>query len=288
MIRLFDAHADTAYELWIKKEPFQKNSCHIDGEKASAYSQYEQIFAICSLAGSKWELTEAQFRECFDYFFKLMEGERSVKAHYSIEGAELIGCDPERLEQLAHQGFVTSTLTWNADNALAGWHRSELGLTDQGKAYVRAAEECGILIDVSHLSEAAFWQLADMAQNPIVASHSNCSALWKHSRNLTDDQLRAIGESGGIVGLNLYTDFLGENADFSLMRHHLEHMMLLCGTEHVCLGGDLDGCECLPEGFSDLSGYGKFYQYLQSCGYEASLLDRIFYRNLYELLERRR
>ena len=177
------------------------------------------------------------------------------------------------------------TLTWNADNALAGWHGSALGLTPRGHDFVREAQRLGLRIDVSHLSETAFWQLMDCTQAPILASHSNCRALCSCTRNLTDDQLRSLAQTGGTVGLNLYPPFLGGRADFDTLRAHLEHMLTLCGEDHVALGGDLDGCGELARGFTDVSSWASFYAYLQAAGYPADLLDRIFFRNLLQLLQ---
>ena len=176
-----------------------------------------------------------------------------------------------------------TTLTWNADNALAGCHSSTQGLSARGEEFVRTAEKLEILIDVSHLSEAAFWDLVRVARRPILASHSNCRVLCEHTRNLTDDQLRAVAESGGTVGLNLYPPFLSENAGFSVLQRHLEHMLLLCGEDHVAIGGDLDGCEELADGFSNLSDFFGFYEFLRGKGYEEALLDRVFYTNLLHL-----
>lgn len=285
MIRLFDAHADTPYELWVRKEHLNQNSCHIDLKKARVFDTYSQVFAFCSLAGSKWALSEADFADCLAKFQEEIAVQSQIKAHLSIEGAEVIACDPERLYDLRKQGFVMSTLTWNADNALAGWHKSSLGLTELGKRYVKTAQELGMLIDVSHLSETAFWDLMRVTQNPIIASHSNCRALCNSTRNLTDDQLRALAETGGAVGLNLYVGFLGEGADYETLRRHLEHMLRLCGEKQVCLGGDLDGCDVLPKGFTDVTSYANFYEYLQGCGYSTELLDAIFYKNLHRLIE---
>lgn len=286
MIRLFDSHADTPYELWIRKETLVQNTCHIDSLKARPFGEYRQVFAFCSLTGSKWEITREEYLQCFDHFLECLEGQTFVKPHFSVEGAEVIDCDPEQLPVLRDKGFVMSTLTWNYDNDLAGFHKSEKGLTDRGRAYVRSAEENGILIDVSHLSEPAFWDLIRVTRAPILASHSNCRSIWNHSRNLTDDQLRAITETGGLVGLNLYVPFLGKEADFETLLRHLEHMLRICGEDHICLGGDLDGCDVLPKGFTDLSSYSDLYAFLQGKGYDETLLDRIFYSNLDRLIGR--
>lgn len=305
--RVFDAHCDTAFELWYRKEPLNKNTCHIDLEKASAFSAYAQIFAFCSLSGfmenapittqelltlplNKLRREVAEHAERAGFArntaeVKALNAAGKMAILLSVEGPEVFDCDPARLAALRAEGFVTMTLTWNADNVLAGWHGSGNGLTEAGRDFVREAERCGILIDVSHLSERAFWELAEMSTRPILASHSNARAVWEHSRNLTDDQLRAIGQCGGTVGLNLYADFLGEGPDFDTLRRHLDHMLELCGEAHVTLGGDLDGCEALPRGFRDLRDYGGLYDYLLAHGYDAPLLEKLYYDNLMSLLK---
>lgn len=291
--------------LWTEKQPLLQNTCHVDLVKASLFHAYAQVFAFCSYAGmtDRMPCTQEEyltiplktlreevernseriaFAQNAAQIYEL-NGQGKIAALLSIEGPEVIGCDSECLPDLRKEGFCMSTLTWNADNALAGCHGGSQGLTDRGRAYVKAAQENGILIDVSHLSDAAFWDLVDITDKPILASHSNCRAICYHSRNLTDDQLRAIADTGGTVGLNLYQPFLGENADFETLQKHLEHMLRLCGETHVSLGGDLDGCDILPQGFHDLADYAKFYEYLQDCGYSETLLNCIFYDNLYRL-----
>lgn len=304
-IRVFDGHCDTAAELLMRKQPLAGNECHVDLDKARSLDGYAQVFAFCSLAGI--DVGGEPQKLLFEMPLRNLRGQIAayseriafagdgaqaqalleqgkVAALLSIEGAELMDCDPQRLFPLKKDGFVMCSMTWNADNALAGWHGSDRGLSDRGRAFVRAAEEAGVLIDVSHLSEKAFWQLAEYANRPILASHSNCRALCDCTRNLTDDQLRAIAQLGGTVGLNLYTEFLGESATFDTMRAHLEHVMHICGENHVALGGDLDGCEALPKGFSDVGSYRDFGEYLLEKGYAEALVDRIFFGNLAQLL----
>lgn len=287
MIRLFDSHADTPYEIWVRKERLGENTCHIDSKKAQGYGNYKQVFAFCSLSGSKWEITREEFLACYDYFVESLKDQTFVTPYLSIEGPEVICCDPEKIADLAQKNFVMSTLTWNHDNDLAGFHKSDKGLTDKGVAYVRSAQEAGILMDVSHLSENAFWDLMKVTRAPILASHSNCRRIWDHTRNLTDDQLRALADTGGLVGLNLYVPFLGQEADFETLLRHLEHMLDLCGPKKVCLGGDLDGCDVLPKEFRDVSSYLDFHSFLRERGYEESLLDDIYYNNLNTLIEGR-
>lgn len=302
MIRLFDGHCDTAYELWRRGQPLEKNTCHIDLRKASAFGAYAQVFAFCSYAGRAdvdcaSMLTEPlavlrkqvekntdriAFADTRETILQTLSGGKAA-ALLSVEGAEVIACDPGSLAALRKQGFRMLTLTWNADNALAGCHQSDGGLTAQGRAFVREAQALDIFVDVSHLGECAFWNLADITTKPILASHSNARALCDHSRNLTDDQLRALAQTGGTVGLNLYPPFLGEHADFETLLRHLEHMLTLCGETHVALGGDLDGCDTLATGFSSVADYADFYAFLSARGYAEDLLDRLFFRNLLAL-----
>ncbi len=304
-IRLFDAHCDTAFELYRKGQHLWENDGHIDLKRAGKYESYGQLFAFCSLAGIRnlpWSAEDLLLKP-LDYLRKEISansqriafaanGSDAARLHsrgrfaalLSVEGAEVIDCDPERLPWLRNQGFVMTTMTWNADNSLAGFHGGTQPMTDRGRAFVKTAQQLGILIDVSHLGEASFWDLIRVTDAPIVASHSNCRSLWDHSRNLTDDQLRAIGETGGAAGLNLYPVFLGENADYDCLLRHLEHMLDILGETGVMLGGDLDGCEVLAEGFHGVESYASFYEFLQTKGYDTALLDRIFYHNLLRLL----
>lgn len=304
-LKLFDAHCDTAFELYRKGEHLVKNSCHIDLNRAGNYENFGQLFAFCSLSGIRnlpWSAEELLLKP-LEYLRREIEankdiislassGEEAAKLHrngkmaalLSIEGAEVIGCDPDRLQWLREQGIVMMTMTWNADNALAGFHGGTAGMTEQGRVFVRQAEDLGMLIDVSHLSETSFWDLMKVTRGPIVASHSNCRSLCDHSRNLTDDQLRAISDTGGAVGLNLYPVFLGERANFDCLYRHLEHMLSILGEKHVMLGGDLDGCDTLTDGFAGVESYADFYDFLQSKGFAESLLEDIFYNNLLRLL----
>ena len=304
-IRLFDGHCDTAFLLWQQHQSLLQNTCHIDLVKACAFHAYAQVFAFCSYAGMTdlmpctqeeyltlpLKILREEVEKNSEYIafaetaaqVKVLNAQGKIAALLSIEGPEVIGCEPERLPDLRAQGFRMSTLTWNADNALAGCHLGGGGLTDRGRAYVRAAQENNILIDVSHLSTSAFWDIVHITMKPILASHSNCRAWCDHSRNLTDDQLRAIADTGGTVGLNLYPPFLGENADFDTLQKHLERMLIICGPTHVALGGDLDGCDILAQGFDDLTGYAGFYDFLKGKGYSENLLNLIFYDNLYRL-----
>ena len=143
--------------------------------------------------------------------------EGKTAAFLAIEGAEAIGCDPGRLDEAYEQGVRMVSLVWNVENPLTGSCVTGSGLTQKGKEFFRRAQRLGMLVDVSHLSERGFWDMAELAEKPIVASHSDSFAVCPHPRNLTDAQFQAICDLGGTAGLNLYGPFLTDGPRVTLM-----------------------------------------------------------------------
>ena len=302
---VFDLHCDTAVELSARGKAWEKNDLHIDLERAKGLLHHIQVYAFCCVYDRQGkplaqEEAEAAFvnsyaaflselslhrdthrlcRSAEDMIAAVREGKQPV--FLSLEGPEVINCDPGRLEELKSLGFIMTTLTWNYTNALAGPHTTEEGLTAQGKAFVRQAQDLGLLIDVSHLSEKAFWDLCDITSAPILASHSNSRAVCDHSRNLTDRQFKTICNFGGLVGLNLYPPFLNPsgNAEFSDVRRHLDYFLSLGGEHFLALGGDLDGCDSLPAGFAGVESWNELGKYLIASGMEEEQVLHIFNNN---------
>ena len=178
-------------------------------------------------------------------------------------------------------------LTWNYANALSGSNadRPEEGLTEKGRAFVRRCRELGVLPDMSHISEKAFWDVYELG-GVMFASHSNSKSVYCHRRNLTDEQFAAISETGGVAGLNLYAEFLGENATCDTVIAHAERFLSLGGEKAVAIGADLDGCDALPEGISGIQDMEKLYEAFLKKNYSESLLRDIFFNNLFNLIER--
>lgn len=299
---VFDSHCDTASELWRKGQSLTQTDCMVSLSQAEKFAGYGQFFAFCPLPGmTKESEYENLFWSPYRYFMALLEqhkdqitlctnaeqyqtaiSQHKTAAFLSLEGAEGICCDPGRVEELRQAGISMVNLTWNADNALAGCsHRNGPGLSKQGREFVRNAQKCGILVDVSHISDAAFWDLIDLTERPLVASHSNARALCGHSRNLTDEQYLAICRTGGYVGINLYSLFLSDDgqADLDTVYRHMDHFLTL-GGEHVALGGDLDGCDQLPVQFYGLRDYQALAYYLENRGYSEETIHNIFSKTM--------
>ena len=302
---VFDLHCDTAVELSLQKKQLAANDLQLDLARADRLLTHHQFYAFCCVYDQgglplPQPMAESRFYTAVSDFYSqlsgsaervrlcrnvedLIDGARAQKqgVFLSLEGPEVIDCDPERLEELKELGFLMTTLTWNFPNALAGPHGTDQGLTDRGRAFVRRAQELGILIDVSHLSEKAFWDLVDITSAPIVASHSNSRAVCDHTRNLTDKQFKVICNLGGLVGLNLYAPFLNASgrADFSDVKRHLDHFLELGGQHHLALGGDLDGCDKLPTGFTGIDSYNDLGRWLMQQGMEELTVNNIFNNN---------
>ena len=294
--RVFDGHCDTPVELWLQEKQLRSSDLAVSLDKAAGLGGYAQFFAFCTAwIETRMPHTE-HFSRALDYFLAQLrknedritlcrtapEAEAAMQAgkcaaFLAIEGAEAVREDEGLLELAYEAGVRMVSLVWNLPNGLSGSCQTGEGLTEKGKRFFRRAQKLGMLVDVSHLSEKGFWDMAELAERPIVASHSNSAAVCPHVRNLTDEQFRALCQLGGLSGINLYSAFLTEGrATFEDVRRHIDHFLELGGDGHIALGADLDGCEALPEGFSRLGDYEKLAEYLTGCGYSDGMMQKLF------------
>ena len=178
-------------------------------------------------------------------------------AFLAVEGMAALGDDPAAVERCWQAGIRIAMLTWNETNALATGAGGDAGagLTAAGRRAVRQIQERGMLMDVSHLNDGGFWDVARMTQGPLIASHSNCRQLCDVPRNLTDDQLKAIRDSGGVVGLNVYHGFVHREPAWQTVEtlaRHAVHMAEVMGIDHVGCGFDF--CEFMGPGNEGAAG----------------------------------
>ena len=250
---VIDLHCDTVLALlgddMNQAGSLRKNDFHIDLERASRLGGYAQCFACFTtpfmekrhhvspvvafereIATLQREMDKNKDLISIAYSPKEIEENRKngkMSAILTLEGTAGIGYDPELLSSLWLIGFRISSLGWNEKNPLTGSHETGGGLTDQGREYVKEAQRLGMLIDVSHISDEGFWDIMDITQAPIVATHSNSRAVWNNSRNLTDDMFRAIVQTGGVAGYNVCAEFTGEKPTLDTMCDHILHFMEL-------------------------------------------------------------
>ncbi|MCD7754903.1 MAG: membrane dipeptidase [Firmicutes bacterium] len=303
---VFDFHCDTALSLLGRDMnghgSLRHNLLHIDLERAGTLPGYAQCFACFTTPFmQQWAQLSpetvfqremdgilSQLQENGDLIRQAFSAE-DVRSHFrqglmsailTIEGPAGFGFDPERLEELYRIGFRVSTLGWNEQNVLCGSHKTGGGLTDLGREYVKEAQRLGMIVDVSHISDEAFWDIMDITQSAVIASHSNSRAVCGESRNLTDDMFRQICQTGGVAGFNQCAPFVGEHPDLDTACDHFLHFLELDPDgKHIALGGDLDGCDTLPEGFNGVQDYPKLAQRLLERGVNEELLKNIYWEN---------
>lgn len=301
-VSFFDAHCDTLSCCTRFGWNLANSIGHVDIPRGREFDHYAQVFAIyhdparapldgmyCEFARQaemfrmQMHLNENEILHCKDAEdLERARREGKIAALLSVEGADLLECDPGRLAGAKELGVKMINLTWNRANALSGTNAEEKdrGLSAQGRAFVRRAGEVGILVDVSHLSDSGFWDLMDITQAPVVASHSNARALCDHPRNLTDEMFRAICQTGGFVGINFYSAFVGLDNSIDAVMAHIEHFLELGGEKTVGFGGDWDGCDALPGEMRGIQDMDRIYEAMLRRNYSETLIGDIFYHNL--------
>lgn len=298
-IPYFDAHCDTLSVLHSRGAEWSlgANAAEVDIDRLSAYSPAAQVFAIW---GGHYEeklalLRRSLARDGRAVLCRTAEEVRKanaagkVAALLSVEGAEILGCSIERLREARERdGLAMINLCWNSDNALCGAAMdSGSGLTDAGRAFVRAAQDVGVAVDLSHASERTFWDVLEIAEKPVIASHSNAAALSSEfPRNLTDEQFAALVKCGGGAGLNLCAGFIGLGRDIGACCAHIEHFLALGGEKSLFLGTDFDGIAAVPRGLYGVQDMWKLYEALLERGHSEELVQDIFYGDLLRILGR--
>jgi membrane dipeptidase len=216
-----------------------------------------------------------------------------------IEGAEAIDANFELLDVLYAAGLRSLGPVWSRPNAFGhgvpfrcpSSPDTGPGLTELGKALIGACNRLRILIDLSHLNERGFWDVAAISNAPLVATHSNAHAISPHSRNLTDRQLAAIGQSGGFVGVNFAASFLrpdgrqDKDTPLDLMIQHIVHMLERAGEDCVGLGSDFDGAT-IPAELGDAAGLQNLVQAMRKRGFKEPLIEKLCFRNWLRVLGR--
>ncbi|MBX3139145.1 MAG: dipeptidase [Trueperaceae bacterium] len=214
-----------------------------------------------------------------------------------FEGAEAIGPDLCALDTYHAAGLRSLGPVWSRPN-LFGFgvpfefpHSPDMGpgLTPHGLALVRRCNELGIMLDLSHITEKGFWDVAHTSDAPLVATHSNAYAVCPSPRNLTDEQLAAVRASNGVVGLNYNTGFLSPDGSYAtsmplaVMVRHVDHLVDKLGIDGVALGSDFDGAT-MPDGVKDAAHLPNLMSALADAGYDDEALHKIGYRNWLRVL----
>lgn len=308
-----DAHCDTVLALYKKDRKFEELSSlgHIDIPRLKMGKVDVQVFAVYIEERYKPKRSLHRVLELIDclltevgknnddielaYTFGDIEriiSQNKIAAILAIEGGEAIEGKLYNLRILHRLGVRLITLTWNQRNDIADGSshpNSKRGLTPFGKKVVKEMNRLGMLVDVSHLSESGFWGVINTTSQPIIASHSNSYKLCSHRRNLKDEQVKAIAENGGLIGVTFVPDFLTvekQKATIDDVIDHIDYLVRLAGIDFVGLGSDFDGCEDLPVGLEGADKVYKIGEKLAERGYLADDIDKIMGKNFLRLFQK--
>lgn len=315
-MRLIDMHCDT---FWLMMrglgDSLQRNDLCIDIEKMKAAGSMAQFFAsfihmsefeggnaveeayqhaLDMIAYGKAELAKCSnsIAIAHDYDELIANIDKGImSAILTVEEGGVLNGKTEYLEELYRQGIRLITLTWNHENCIGFPNSREPELMKQGlKPFgievVKRMNELGMIIDVSHLSDGGFWDVIKHSAKPVVASHSNARALCSHPRNLTDEMIKALGEKGGVAGVNFYPYFLQESGKATVedIANHAWHMFQVGGEDVVAIGTDFDGFD---EGELDIAHMGEMsnvYDAMIKRGFSERQMDKILNGNILRVL----
>ncbi len=281
-------HCDTVYAMQEHCVKFDNNLTQVTQKQIEKYDRFEQVFAIWShpkrSADQCWQHYKAVKKYYDEHILPLKND--SFIPHLSVEGGALLDNDITRLTALKSDNVVIMTLVWGSECCIGGAHNTNIGLSPFGKTVLNKMCKLRIIPDISHASDKMICETFEIASQydfPVIASHSNSRKIRDHSRNITDDMFNCIKKSGGLTGINLYTDFLEDAnikaADISSIIRHIEHFLSLGGEDVLCLGCDFDGTDSLPKGISGVCDLDKLYEEMKKINYTDTLINKIFYDN---------
>ena len=295
-----DGHADTITAAMESGQGLFANDLHLDIERLRAFGTPVQVFAIWlddkyvadafAYTNTVIDFFESELAEHDEYIrlaLSLEDMERNardgvISAVLAIEGGEPLEGKIENLDHFYERGVRMLTLTWNRENALGygAATGSTKGLKPFGAEVVQRCDELGIIIDVSHLNESGFKDVCELGTRPFVASHSNARAVTSNRRNLTDAQIQAVADKGGLIGMNFYPGFLvtSGTASYGDIHKHIKHMIEIGVGDHIGLGCDFDGVETLPKGIDGVQSLNEFNDKLID-DFGAETAEAIMYNN---------
>lgn len=296
----FDLHCDTITECFIQSTGLFENTLHWSLNRAMSYAPLAQVFAIWIPDELREKAALTRFDHVYDTFCREIQhnadritfcktsadletafAQGRAAAILSIEGGAALAGDIQNLDRAYEKGVRIMTLTWNGRCEIADgvMEQHAGGLTPFGREVVHRMEQLPMLIDVSHLAEKGFWEVAETTSRPFIASHSNAKAICEHKRNLTDEQFCEIVKRGGIVGLNLYRNFLRNDGKSYIcdIARHLDHFLSLGGEQALAIGGDLDGSD-LPLDMAGVQDIEKIRQELLK-HFPEKTVDAVLFQN---------
>ncbi len=308
-----DCHCDTLSKLFEEQTYLYENNHHLDFKRiianggglqfCAAYVPSEYRYA----GGMKYaaQLIDVYHRNIewmqankIDVLPVLTQKDAGAARNHAVasllaieEGGALEG-SLEVLRTFYRLGVRCITLTWSNRNDIACGINEEItggGLTLFGRQVVQEMNRLGMLVDVSHISPAGFWDVIKVSTKPIIATHSNAKSLCSAARNLEDAQIKAIAQGGGVIGIAFASQFIEDApkpAYIEGIYRHIDHMLNLIGNDdNIGFGSDFDGIKRPPEDLQTVSGYPRLMEFLASKNYSQATLDKIAHGNVLRILQ---
>lgn len=289
-MKFFDLHCDTVVKAMSNRCGFKDSRLHINPEQKNLPQKWEQCFALWqddSLCGADaFEKCRIQLEFYKKELLPFFNG--NSRAHLTIENARALGDDVDNVYFFKQEGVEIMALTWNGENALGyGAACEEKRLKPFGKRCLKELENAGIIIDVSHLNKTGFCDVCKVATKPFVASHSNCSAVYRHKRNLDRWQIEQIKQCNGLIGVCFYDAFLGSGKvdTFRKIYENIYFLLSVGAEKCICFGSDFDGAR-LSSAINSIQKVESLYFYLLQTDIPSKTVEDIFYNNARDFFSR--
>lgn len=306
-MKIFDLHCDTIEELREHDENFEHHHRQFDIYDIQEYTAGVQTMAVFVPDNIRGQAAKNFVDDYYHYMndavskvphlAEMIENvediERITSKHKwaflrSIESGACFNRNLDNINHFASLNFKICGLVWNGPNELGSGPNTKIGLTDFGKSAVKRMEEVGMIVDCSHLNDAGFQDLLEIAEKPFIASHSNIRTCCNHLRNLTDEQFTEIVRRKGLCGINLFSKFLdidNQRTKESIFRH-IYHMLELGGENIIAWGTDFDGDITVAPGLEHPRGLIQFADYLLKMGIKEAIINKLYFENAYQFFKK--
>lgn len=292
MNKFFDCHCDTLTKAMEYRQNLYDNKLHNSIKKLNKFETPVQLFGIwlerqyLSSAYSNTlkaiDFFDNQVKKYSEHITTNYSDTAKLRAILGIEGGEACEGSIEKLQYLYERGIRLMTLTWNYKNeigcgTLSGYNEP---LTDFGKKVIKEMNRLNMIIDVSHLNDKGFDDVLRLSEKPFIASHSNAYRICKHKRNLKREQIQAIKDCDGIIGLNLYPVFVdGDKGTTDAILKHIDYIINITDGKNIALGCDFDGISYCCQDFPDVSTMDFLYNKIADT-FSVKIADNIFFNNM--------
>lgn len=295
-MKYFDLHCDTITKLYDNSGRLYSNNCAISLDQREAFEEWTQVFAI-------WIPRHLSGKDAFNYYYNVKEkffeeikanqkyiqlfnsnseNDKNVRAILAVEGGSCLAGDINNLNILFEDGVKILTLMWNHESELGYAIEENNALKPFGKQVCKRMQELSMVIDVSHLPEKGFYDVAETVDCAFIASHSNAKKVCNHIRNLSNDQIKILVDRKGLIGLNFYKSFVSDKhlhtPDISDLLKHIDHFLEQGAQDILCMGSDFDGCMTVKN-ISRVKDVVNLYEMMLKKNYSEDIINKIFFEN---------